>query len=219
MKFNRRTLTTACMALLATAALPTLAQDFPSKPIRMVVGYAVGGPTDVIARLVAQDLQAALGQTVVVENKTGANGNIATEDVARAPADGYTLIVNTLSHNVNALLGAGKVKYDPVKNFAPVSLAVVLPQVLVVGPDSRFATLADLVKGAKTSGKAVISGFHDATGNPAQNAELAKQRALVVRDALMAAGLAESQIELKKPEQVVGSGSDAEARRVEISLQ
>ena len=79
--------------------------------------------------------------------------------------------------------------------------------------------LADLVKGAKTGGTAVISGFHDATGNPAQNAELAKQRALVVRDALMAAGLAESQIELKKPEQVVGSGSDAEARRVEINLQ
>ena len=149
MKFSRRTLTAATLALLATSAGPALAQGFPSKPIRMVVGYAAGGPTDVIARLVAQDLQAALGQTVVVENKTGANGNIATEDVARAPADGYTLIVNTLSHNVNALLGAGKIKYDPVKNFAPVSLAVVLPQVLVVGPDSRFATLADLVKEAK----------------------------------------------------------------------
>ncbi len=149
MKLTRRTLSSACLAMLATTALPTLAQDFPSKPIRMVVGYAAGGPTDVIARLVAQDLQVALGQSVVVENKTGANGNIATEDVARAPADGYTLIVNTLSHNVNALLGAGKVKYDPVKNFAPVSLAVVLPQVLVVGPDSRFASVADLVKAAK----------------------------------------------------------------------
>jgi tripartite-type tricarboxylate transporter receptor subunit TctC len=75
------------------------------KPIRFVVGYAPGGPTDVIARLVAQDVQAALGQTVIVENKAGANGNIATEDVARAPADGYTLIVNTLSHNVTAIMG------------------------------------------------------------------------------------------------------------------
>ena len=149
MKPIRRAMSAACLALLTTSTLPTLAQDYPTKPIRMVVGYAAGGPTDVIARLVAQDLQTALGQSVVVENKTGANGNIATEDVARAPADGYTLIVNTLSHNVNALLGAGKVKYDPVKNFAPVSLAVVLPQVLVVGPDSRYTTVAELVKAAK----------------------------------------------------------------------
>ena len=152
MKTNRRTFNVASLTLLTLLTLlaaPALAQDFPNKPIRMVVGYAAGGPTDVIARLVAQDIQIALGQTVVVENKSGANGNIATEDVARAPADGYTIIVNTLSHNVNALLGAGKVKYDPVKNFAPVSLAVVLPQVLVVGPESRHATVADLVKAAK----------------------------------------------------------------------
>ncbi|CAN5258305.1 hypothetical protein BH10PSE16_BH10PSE16_30500 [soil metagenome] len=79
--------------------------------------------------------------------------------------------------------------------------------------------LADVVKGAQAGRKLVISGFHDATGNAAQNTELAKQRALAVRDALMAAGVAEGQIELKKPEQVTGSGTDAEARRVEISLQ
>ena len=79
--------------------------------------------------------------------------------------------------------------------------------------------LADVVKGAQAGRKLVISGFHDATGNAAQNAELAKQRALAVRDALMAAGVAEGQIELKKPEQITGSGSDAEARRVEISLK
>ena len=79
--------------------------------------------------------------------------------------------------------------------------------------------LADLVKGAQAGRKLAISGFHDATGNAAQNAELAGQRALAVRDALMAAGVAEGQIELKKPEQVTGIGSDAEARRVEISLQ
>ena len=176
MKFTRRTLSTACLALLATTALPALAQDFPSKPIRMVVGYAAGGPTDVIARLVAQDLQTALGQTVVVENKTGANGNIATEDVARAPADGYTLIVNPLSHNVNALLGAGKVKYDPVKNFAPVSLAVVLPQVLVVGPDSRFTTVADLMKAAKAKPGEVSFGSAGNGGSAHLSAALLEVR-------------------------------------------
>ncbi len=79
--------------------------------------------------------------------------------------------------------------------------------------------LTDVVKGAQAGRKLVISGFHDATGNAAQNAELAKQRALAVRDALTAAGVAQGQIELKKPEQITGSGSNAEARRVEISLQ
>lgn len=79
--------------------------------------------------------------------------------------------------------------------------------------------LLDMVKGAQAGGKLVISGFHDATGNAAQNAELAKQRALAVRDALKAEGVAEGQIELRKPEEVTGNGSDAEARRVEISLQ
>jgi outer membrane protein OmpA-like peptidoglycan-associated protein len=79
--------------------------------------------------------------------------------------------------------------------------------------------MADLVKGAQAGGKLVISGFHDATGDAAKNAELARQRALAVSEALKAAGVAEGQIELRKPEQVNGSGSDAEARRVEISLQ
>ena len=79
--------------------------------------------------------------------------------------------------------------------------------------------LLDVVKGAQAGRKVAISGFHDATGNAAQNAELAKQRALAVRDVLVAAGVAEGQIELKKPEQIADNGSDAEARRVEISLQ
>ena len=79
--------------------------------------------------------------------------------------------------------------------------------------------LLDMVKGAQAGRKLLISGFHDATGNAEQNAELAKQRALAVRDALKAEGVAEGQIELRKPEEIAGSGSDAEARRVEISLQ
>ncbi len=161
-------------ALLGTAAL---AQDFPTRPVKLIVGYAPGGPTDVIARLVAQDMQATLGQSVVVENKAGANGNIATEDVARATPDGHTLIVNTLSHNVNALLGAGKVKYDPVKDFAPVSLAVVLPQVLVVGPDSRYATLADLLKAAMAAPGVVTFGSAGNGGSAHLSAALLEQRA------------------------------------------
>ena len=176
MKTSRRTFNAASLTLLTLLAGPALAQDYPNKTIRMVVGYAAGGPTDVIARLVAQDIQTALGQTVVVENKSGANGNIATEDVARAPADGYTIIVNTLSHNVNALLGAGKVKYDPVKSFTPVSLAVVLPQVLVVGPDSRYASVADLVRAAKAKPGEVSYGSAGNGGSAHLSAALLEVR-------------------------------------------
>lgn len=174
---TRRAMTLATAACATLLALPAQAQDFPTKPIKFVVGYAAGGPTDVIARLVAQDVQAALGQTVIVENKAGANGNIATEDVARAAPDGYTLIVNTLSHNVNAILGAGKVKYDPMKDFAPVSLAVVLPQVLVVGPESKYATVADIVKAAKAQPGVVTFGSAGNGGSAHLSAALLEQRA------------------------------------------
>jgi tripartite-type tricarboxylate transporter receptor subunit TctC len=95
---------------------------------------------------------------VVVENRAGANGNIATEFVAGSPADGYTLIVNTLSHNVNAILGQGRVKYDPEKDFAPISLAVVLPQYLVVGYNSPYKSVAELVAKAKSQPGTVSYG-------------------------------------------------------------
>ncbi|MFD0667015.1 Bug family tripartite tricarboxylate transporter substrate binding protein [Ramlibacter sp. MAHUQ-53] len=167
--------------VVAGAALAgplAMAQDaFPSRPVKLVVGYAAGGPTDVIARVVGQDMSATLGQPVVVENRAGANGNIATEGVARAPADGYTVIVNTLSHNVNALLSPDKVKYDPVKNFAPVSLAVVLPQLLVVGYNSPYQTLGDLVKAAKAAPDSVSYGSAGTGGSAHLAAELLAQRA------------------------------------------
>lgn len=166
----------AAFFLVAASALagPALAQDFPNRPIRFVVGYAAGGPTDVIARLVGQEAGSALGQTVVVENKTGANGNIATEMVARAPADGYTLIVNTLSHNVNPLLNP--VKYDPVKDFAPVSLAVVLPQVLVVGPQSPHGSVQALVGAARAGASTVSYGSAGNGGSAHLAAALLEQR-------------------------------------------
>ena len=140
----------AATVLPFVASLSHAQADFPNKPVRFIVGYAAGGPTDVIARMVAQEISGPLGQSVVVENRAGANGNIATEFVATSPADGYTLIVNTLSHNVNAILGAGRVKYEPEKDFAPISLAVVLPQYLVVGYNSPYKNVADLIARAKS---------------------------------------------------------------------
>lgn len=172
MNFTRRATLIVSVAAAALAAVSAQAQDFPARPIKFVVGYAAGGPTDVIARIIGQEVSTTLGQPVVVENRAGANGNIGTELVARAPADGYTLIVNTLSHNVNPLLNPAVAKYDPVKDFAPVSLAVVLPQMLVVANDSPFQTVADLVKAAKAQPGTVSYGSAGNGGSAHLAAEL-----------------------------------------------
>jgi tripartite-type tricarboxylate transporter receptor subunit TctC len=146
--------------------------DYPNRPVKLVVGYAAGGPTDVIARIVALELTPLLGQAVVVENRSGANGNIGTESVAHAPADGYTLLVNTLSLNVNPLLSPGRVKYDPVKDFEPINLSVVLPQYVVVGKDAPFKTMADIISKAKASPGAVSYGSSGTGGSAHLSAEL-----------------------------------------------
>jgi len=137
----------ACIAALAGAAAS--AQDYPAKPVRLVVGFAAGGPTDVIARVIAQDMATSLGQGVVVENKTGANALIATQEVKRAAPDGYTILMTTLSHNVNAILLADRKPYDPIKDFAPVSLVSLLPLVMVTRADSPFSSVQDVVQAAK----------------------------------------------------------------------
>src|SRR5882672_11209503 len=125
------------------------AQPYPSKPVRILVGFGAGGPTDVIARFIAQDMSASTGQSFVVENKPGANAIIATEMVARAPADGYTLLFSSLSLLVNPLLPGSKVNYDPFKDFAPVSNAANLPMVVVTAAGSPIGSMKDLVAQAK----------------------------------------------------------------------
>lgn len=165
MQITRRATLALGMAAAVFASGAVRADDFPSKPIRFEVGYAAGGPTDVIARLIAQEVSTSLGQSVIVENRAGANGNIATEYVARAPADGYTLIVNTLSHNVNPLLQPQISKYDPFKDFVPVSLTVVLPQLVVVAENSPYKTLGDLVAAAKAQPSKVSFGSAGAGGS------------------------------------------------------
>ncbi len=142
-----RRLLIACIAFAACFAAQ--AQEFPAKPIRLVVGYAAGGPTDVIGRLIAQDMAATLGQGVVVENRTGANGLIGTLEVKKAAPDGYTLLVTTLSHNVNAILMADKKPYDPLKDFTPISLVSFLPMVMVAKGDGPFNSVQDVVNAAK----------------------------------------------------------------------
>ncbi|CAN5327080.1 tripartite tricarboxylate transporter substrate binding protein [soil metagenome] len=163
--------------LLAASSLPASAQsDYPNKPIRLVVGYSAGGPTDVLARVLGQEMSASLGQAIVVENKPGANGNIATESVQHAPADGYTIIMNTISHNVNPLLQPDRVKYDPIKDFTPISQVAVLPQIIVVAGDSPYKTLDDLVKKARTSPGTVTYGTAGIGGSAHLAAVLLEQR-------------------------------------------
>jgi tripartite-type tricarboxylate transporter receptor subunit TctC len=125
------------------------AQTYPAKPIKLVVGFAAGGPTDVIARIIAQDMSGMLGQSVIVENKTGANAMIATQEVKRAAPDGYTLLMTTLSHNVNAILLADKKPYDPIGDFTPITLVCFLPLVMVTRADAPFNSVQDVVNAAK----------------------------------------------------------------------
>jgi tripartite-type tricarboxylate transporter receptor subunit TctC len=126
----------------------TFAQTYPAKPVKIVVGFSAGGPTDVIARIMAKDLTESLGQSFIVENRTGANAMIATEAVARAEADGYTLLFASLSHNVNRIVSK-EAKYHPTKDFAPITLAAALPLLLVAPPDAPFNSLQELLKLAK----------------------------------------------------------------------
>lgn len=127
---------------------PARAQaPFPTRSIRLVVGFAAGGPTDVIGRLIAQDMSATLGQPVVVENRTGANALIATQFVAREAPDGYTILLATLSHSVNAILLPNS--YRPLEDFTPVGLVSMLPLIAVTGANTPYRTLQQLVEAAR----------------------------------------------------------------------
>jgi tripartite-type tricarboxylate transporter receptor subunit TctC len=132
---------------LALAAIAG-AQDYPNHPIRLVVPQPAGGPTDIVARIVAQKLGERLGQQVIVDNRPGAGSNIGTDIVAKAPKDGYTLVVGTVQHIVNRYLFVS-LPYDPVKDFAPVTLMTKAHIVLVVNPDMPARNLAELLALAK----------------------------------------------------------------------
>ena len=121
------------------------ADEFPSKPIRIYVGQGAGGGMDTLARMVGQRLSTQMGQPVVVENKVGAGGIIATEFVARAPADGYSLLLSPIGNMVFTPILTPKLRYSPTKDFAPVSLLATFPLVLVVNAKQNINTVADLV--------------------------------------------------------------------------
>ena len=137
------------LSLCLLAAAPARAQQFPVKPIRLLVGFAAGGSTDKLARVLAQRMTEVLGQPVVVDNRPGAAGNLAAEAVAGAPADGYTLFMATLSSQAINPHIYSKLKFDPIKSFEPITLVAKYPLLLVVPPQLQLNSVQDLVAYAK----------------------------------------------------------------------
>ena len=160
--FTRRAVVALSAALAVGFTLPCAAQSYPAKSVHMVVGFAPGGSTDKLARVLAQRMSELLGQTVVIENKPGAAGNIAAELVASAPADGYTVFLGTVSSQaINPHLYS-KLKFDPIKSFEPIALVAKYPLLLVVAPQIQVSTVQELVRYAHANpGKT----FYASSGN------------------------------------------------------
>ena len=147
--FKNKYLQYVVFSVASCAVTPAFAQDkYPSKPIRLIVAFPAGGSTDIIARLAGQRLGEKLGQQVVIDNRGGAGGTIGTEIAARATPDGYTLTMGTTSTHV---IGAYKgLKYDPVKDFEPITLVASTPYLLVVNPAVKANSLKDFIALAKS---------------------------------------------------------------------
>ena len=139
----------ACVLILAGCVSAARAEDYPSKPVHMVVGFPAGAAGDLVSRALAANLSGALGQQFIVENRPGASSNIATEYAARAPKDGYTLFLGTVANVVNAAVWSN-LTYDFRKDFAPIALVATVPVVLVVHPSVEANSLAELIALAKT---------------------------------------------------------------------
>ena len=145
-----------CFALLFAlgvafaAVLPAAAQDYPNRPIRFIVPYPPAGGTDVVARILAEPLGAALGQTIIIDNRGGAAGNLGTDLAAKAPADGYNILFTLSSHTINPKL-YDKLPFDVEKDFAPISLAAMIPQILVVHPSVPANSVKELIALAKAN--------------------------------------------------------------------
>lgn len=143
-----------CAAVLVGLALPVgwpagaVAQEYPSRPVRLIVPQSAGGSTDVIARLLSQRIGDALGQTLVVDNRPGAGSIIGTELVARAAPDGYTLLAVAASYTINPALHK-KLPFDPIRDFSPISQIVTLPHIVIVHPGVQVKSVQELIALAK----------------------------------------------------------------------
>jgi tripartite-type tricarboxylate transporter receptor subunit TctC len=169
-----KALFSALVAAIAMSGISATAQDFPNKPIRIIVPYSPGGGTDAVARMMAQRLTVTLGQSVVVENRPGASANIGSEFVARAPADGYTILVTAPNFTTSEAL------YDKLSwrfdDFIPVIHLVRYANVLVASPDSKMASVPEMVSRAKAAPGMMTYGSAGTGSNSHLAMELLKQR-------------------------------------------
>ena len=147
---HRRALLIGALAALVSLQAPVAHAAYPERTITLVVPFAPGGPTDIIARILSESLSQSLKQSVIVENKPGAAGNLGMGQAARAKPDGYTLLLASTAIAVNSALFE-KLPYDPIKDFAPISELATSPNIVVVRPDSGINTIAELVARAKAA--------------------------------------------------------------------
>jgi len=146
----RRGIVWCLAAALVAAAGPVSAQDFPTKPVRVIVSFTPGSATDIVGRIVTAKLAEYWGHPVVVENRSGAGGAIGSAAVAKAAPDGYTLLINSSAHTVNPAIFAN-LPYDTIKDFTDIAALAIQPNVLVVGADSPYKTLGDLLAYARAN--------------------------------------------------------------------
>lgn len=177
-RLRRCAVSLATLTALGGLAMPSHAQTarWPDKPVRLVVGYPAGGATDAIARLVASRLAEPLGQAVTVDNRPGANSNLGAEYVARAPADGTTLLVYSVAQTINASLYP-KLGYDAQKDFVPIGLIAKIPNILVVNANSPVKTVADYVRVAKATPGGVTFASAGSGSSTHLSAEIFKMNA------------------------------------------
>ncbi len=152
--FILKFVTAAAIGLMSLSAAHA-ADPYPTKPIRLLVGFAAGGPTDVIARVLARDMSVTLGQSIIVDNKAGASSMIATREVKGAAPDGYTLLFSSLGLNVNPILLGDQAGFNPKTDFTPIGNAATLPLVAVTAYDAPIKTMPELLKKARTKPEAV----------------------------------------------------------------
>lgn len=165
------------LALLLAVPLAVHAQAYPNKPIRWVVPYTGGGITDVVTRVVTQKIQASLGQPIVVDNRPGANSIVGADLIAKAAPDGYSMLTVIAAHAANATLYAGKLPFDPVKSFTPISLAAVAPLILTANNNFPAKDVKELIAYAKANPGKVNFGSSGIGAAAHLTTELLKQTA------------------------------------------
>jgi tripartite-type tricarboxylate transporter receptor subunit TctC len=164
------------IALIATTPAVAADESYPARPVRIVVGFGAGASADIAARVIAEKMGEILGQQFVIENRPGGGSNIATEYVARAPKDGYTLLCGTVANTINTTLSTN-LTFDFAKDFAPVALTVTLPNILVVHPSLGVDSVPALINLAKAKPDQIFFGSSGVGTSPHLSGELFNQMA------------------------------------------